>query len=156
MEEATVRNEMYWKAIVALSANDITALLARLLLLMREGELRRAKILLLFCAYDQKQSWNRDSRIIKEVVKDICEIETESNRYVEEEIRKWDQGQRSQALELYQAALDVFPENPWALWEIAYDHLIYDLDPNEMLDGRFDARYRLIRKLDPDYEMAYL
>ena len=156
MDKATVQNEMYWKAIVALSANDITALLTRLLLLMREGELRRAKILLLFCAYDQNQSWDRDRRVLQEVVKDICEIETESNRYVEEGIQKWDQGQRSQALELYHAALDVFPKNPWALWEIAYDHLTYDLDPDEMLDGRFDARYRLIRQIDPHYELAYL
>jgi tetratricopeptide (TPR) repeat protein len=155
MDKATVQNEMYWKAIVALSANDITALLTRLLLLMREGELRRAKILLLFCAHDQNQSWDRDSRILQEVVKDICEIETESNRYVEEGIQKWDQFQRSQALELYHAALDVFPKNPWALWEIAYDHLTYDLDPDEMLDGRFDARYHLIRQIDPHYEMAY-
>jgi len=155
MDKVTVQNEMYWKAIVALSANDITALLIRLLLLMREGELRRAKIVLLFCAYDQNQSWDRDSRILQEVVKDICEIEAESNRYVEEGIQKWDQDQRSQALELYHAALKVFPKNPWALWEIALDHLTYDLDPDEMLDGRFDARYRLIRQIDPHYEMAY-
>ena len=156
MDKATVQNEMYWKAIVALSANDITALLTRLLLLMREGELRRAKIVYLFCAYDQNQSWHRDSRILQEIVKDICEIETESNRYVEDGIQKWDQGQRIQALELYHAALEVFPKNPWALWEIALDHLTYDLDPDEMLDGRFDTRYWLIRQLDPHYEVAYI
>jgi tetratricopeptide (TPR) repeat protein len=154
-EEATVRNEMYWKAIVALSANDITALLTRLLLLMREGELRRAKIVFLFCAYDQNQSWDRDSRVLQEVAEDAYQIEAESNRCVEEGIRKWDQGQRSQALELYNAALDVFPKNPWALWELALDHLTYDFDPEELTDGRFDARYRLIRRLDPHYELAY-
>jgi hypothetical protein len=77
-EEATVQNEMYWKAIIALSANDIT-----------------------------------------------------------------------------DAALDIFPKNPWALWELALDHLTYDFDGEELVDGRFDERYRLIRELDPHYELAY-
>jgi hypothetical protein len=155
MDGATVQNEMYWKAIVALSAYDITALLTRLLLLMREGELRRAEIVLLFCAYDQNQSWDRDDRILQDVVQDISQIETESNRYVQEGIQKWDQGHRAQAMELYHAALEVFPKNPWALWEIALDHLTYNLDPEELVDGRFDSRYELIRRLDPHYEMAY-
>jgi tetratricopeptide (TPR) repeat protein len=154
-EEATVRNELYWKAVVALSANDITALLTRLLLLMREGELRRATILLLFCAYDQNRSWDRDGRILGEVANDINRIEAESGRYVQEGIRNWDQGLRSEALELYHAALQVFPKNPWALWEIAYDHLTYDLDPDELSDGRYESRYELIRKIDPHYELAY-
>jgi len=154
-EEVTVQNEMYWKAIIALSANDITALLTRLLLLMREGELRRAKIVFLFCLYDQNQSWDRDGRILQEVANDTRRIEEQSNSLVEEGIRKWDQGQRSQALELYNAALDIFPKNPWALWEIALDHLTYDFDGEELADGRFDERYRLIRELDPHYELAY-
>jgi len=154
-EEATVQNEMYWKAIIALSANDITALLTRLLLLMREGELRRAKIVFLFCLYDQNQSWDRDGRILQEVSNDACRIEEQSNSLVEEGIRRWDQGQRSQALELYHAALDIFPKNPWALWELALDHLTYDFDGEELVDGRFDERYRLIRELDPHYELAY-
>jgi tetratricopeptide (TPR) repeat protein len=154
-EETTVQNPMYWKAVVALSANDITALLTRLLLLMREGELRRAKIVCLFCAYDQNLAWERDARILQEVASDGCQIERESNQYVEQGIRLWDQGQRKAALELYQAALDVFPKNPWALWELALDHLTYDFDPEELVDGRFDERYRLIRQLDPHYELAY-
>jgi len=154
-EEVTVESEMYWKAIIALSANDITALLTRLLLLMREGELRRAKIVFLFCLYDQNQSWDRDGRILQEVANDTCRIEQESNSLVEEGIRRWDRGQRRQALELYHAALDIFPKNPWALWELALDHLTYDLDGEELVDGRFDERYRLIRELDPHYELAY-
>ena len=154
-EEATVQNPMYWKAVVALSANDITALLTRLLLLMREGELRRAKILYLFCAYDQNLAWERDTRILQEVATDGYQIETESNQYVQQGILLWDQGQRKRALELYHAALDVFPKNPWALWELALDHFTYDFDPEELIDGRFDERYRLIRQLDPHYELAY-
>lgn len=106
-DEATVGNEMYWKAIVALSAND------------------------------------------------ACRVEQESNRLVEEGIRRWDRGQRSQALELFHTALNIFPKNPWALWELALDHLTCDLDGEELVDGRFDERYRLIRELDPHYELAY-
>jgi tetratricopeptide (TPR) repeat protein len=154
-EEATVGNEMYWKAIVALSAKDITALLTRLLLLMREGELCRAKVLFLFCVYDHNEAWERDARILQEVATDAWQIETKSNQYVQQGIRLWDQGQRERALELYHAALDVFPKNPWALWEIALDHFTYDLDPEELIDGRFEERYRLIRQLDPHYELAY-
>ena len=64
---------------VALSANDITALLTGLLLLMREGELRRGEIIYLFCAYDQNQAWERDARILQEVANDAYQIEAESN-----------------------------------------------------------------------------
>jgi hypothetical protein len=155
IDKATVQNELYWKAIVALSANDITALLTRLLLLMREGELRRATIVLLFCAYDQNQSWDRDGQIIQLVANDINQIEAESSGLIEQGIRQWDLGNRRKALELYYKALQVFPKSPWALWEIAYDHLTYDLDPEELLDGRFETRYQLIRDLDPHYELAY-
>ena len=109
----------------------------------------------LFCAYGQNTAWERDARILREVTSDGCQIERESNQYVEQGIRLWDQGQRKRALELYHAALDVFPKNPWALWELALDHLTYDLDPEELVDGRFDERYRLIRELDPHYELAY-
>ena len=52
-DEVTVKNPQYWKAIFALTVEDITALLMRQLLLMRDGPLRRAKIVLLYCAYDQ-------------------------------------------------------------------------------------------------------
>jgi len=64
MEKATVQNEKYWKAVVTLTAKDITALLTRLLLLMREGELKRARILLLYCLYDKNENWERDTRIL--------------------------------------------------------------------------------------------
>ncbi|KPJ87862.1 MAG: hypothetical protein AMS17_07275 [Spirochaetes bacterium DG_61] len=64
MEKATVQNEKYWKAVVTLTAKDITALLTRLLLLMREGELKRARILLLYCLYYKNENWERDTRIL--------------------------------------------------------------------------------------------
>ena len=107
-----------------------------------EGELRRAKIVFLFCLYDQNQSWDRDGRILQEVANDTCRIEQESNSLVEEGIRRWDQGQRRQALELYHAALDIFPKNPWALWELALDHLTFrfvliDNEANPMPDRCF-------------------
>lgn len=59
----------------------------------------------LFCAYGQNTAWERDARILREVTSDGCQIERESNQYVEQGIRLWDRGQRKRALELYHAAL---------------------------------------------------
>ena len=97
--------------------------------------------------------YGKYDRAIPEIIHDLKQCAP--LRKPSEGIRKWDQGQRSQALELYNAALEVFPKNPWALWELALDHLTYDFDSQELTDGRFDARYRLIRRLDPHYESAF-
>jgi len=155
MDLMTVQNQKYWEAVLTLSAGDVTALFTRLLLLMREGELRRAKIVLLFCAYDQNTAWERDSQIMESVSRDIATVEKASNQLIQTGIKHWDAGERDKAVEMYRRAMEIFPKNPWALWELGYDHMTYDPEPDEIIDGRFDSFYGLIREIDPHYQIAY-
>jgi len=74
---------------------------------------------------------------------------------MEEGIRRWDQGDRKQAVELYHHALAIFPKNPWALRELGLDYIRYNFDPEELLNGQFDSYYELIREIDPHYKLAY-
>jgi len=154
-DKITVQNEKYWKAIFALSANDITALLTRLLLLMRDGELKRAEMIFLYCIYDRNTAWERDQRIMQTVWDDIIEIRDESEQFIESGIREWDKGNRHEAIDLYYKALSIYPKSPWALYEISYDILTYDLTAQEILDGVNEPYYSLIRDLDPMYMYAY-
>ncbi len=152
---STVQNEKYWKAIFALSTNDITALLTRMLLLMRDGQLKRAEMVFLFCIYDRNTAWERDHRIMQTVWDDIIEIRDESEQFIEDGIKEWDKGNRQKAIDLYYKALSIYPKSPWALYEISYDHLTYDLTAQQILDGKNEPYYRLIRHLDPMYWLAY-
>lgn len=155
INRTTVQNEKYWKTILVLAAGDNTALFTRLLLLMREGLLKRAEMILLYCYYDQNKDWERDKIILQTVSSDIKAIENESNSAVEEGIKEWDRGDRQKAIELYHKALTIYPKNPWALYEISYDHLTYDLTAQEILNGKNEPYYTLIRHLDPMYMIAY-
>ncbi len=154
-DRITVQNEKYWKAIFSLSAKDITVLLTRMLLLMRDGQLKRAEMVFLYCIYDRNTAWERDQRLMETVWDDITEIRTESEQLIEAGIREWDMGNRKKAVDLYHKALTVYPKSPWALYEISYDLLTYELTAQQILDGKNEPYYRLIRHLDPMYWLAY-
>lgn len=152
-DQATVDNEAYWRAVIALPAGDITAMLVRLSLLMRDGQLKRSEIMLMFCLYDRNPAWERDGRILSLVQEDINRVSAESERLIEEGIAQWDRGERQAGIESYRAALGVFPKDPWALWELGHDRIAHD--PHFPRSQDFENLYALIREIDPHYEMAW-
>lgn len=157
--ECTVYNEKYWKAYFTLTQKDITVMLIRLFVLMREGYLKRAEMLLLYCYYDKNKEWERDNIILKSVTEDINTIKSNCNSIIEEGIGQWDSGNRSQALDLYKKALQIYPKSPWALYEISLTKLMSEIDDeNEMMiNNNTDLTdyYSVIRKFDPFYTYAY-
>jgi tetratricopeptide (TPR) repeat protein len=125
---------------------------------MREGLLVRAKIVLIYSLYDRNVSWERDKLLIQTTLGDINQIEKESNDYIKEGIKKYDVGERSKALELYYKALEIYPKNPWAWWEIRLN-LQSDLlakGVNILENNQLDSYCLLIKHLDPTYTIAYL
>jgi ankyrin repeat protein len=162
MAGATVANEKYWQAVLTLTANDITALLFRLLLLMREGMLARAALVSYFCYLDHNAAWERDSRIGQTVERYLQSITADSNRLVQKGIREWDKLNYSRALDLYRQALAVYPKNPSALYEIALDKTFKSITGMPETTGDQPAvftaaepYYSLIRLLDPLFQLAY-
>ena len=120
-EAATVGNERYWKAIFILGY-DNTALFSRLVLLMRDGYLRRADMVLLHCFYDLRTDGNGfNEETLGKVQDDIRAIEEQSNALVREGIEAWDRLDRQEAVALYHKALAIYPKNPWALYELGLD-----------------------------------
>lgn len=149
LETSTIKDEKYWKSILTLTVKDNTALYVRLFLLLREGYISRAELILLMCYYDQNKDWSRDKMVLDSVTRDINEITAASNSYIEEGIKKWDSGLREEALELYYKSLEIYPKNPWGIYELVFDYRTEN--PTVNLDNYFS----LIRSIDPLYAHAY-
>jgi len=149
----TVRNEEYWKTILVLTA-DNTALSARLFCLMSKGLLKRAEIVLLFCAYDVKEGYGIANDILNTVGSDINTISENSDHLVNEGIKKWEKGDTQGAIELYHQALGIYPKNPKAIYEISLGYLSFD-SKGELTNEKAEPYYALIRSLDPHFSLAY-
>ena len=152
-DAATVGNPSYWQAVIALTGNDITAMLVRLLLLMSAGDLARAEVLLLYCLYNHNAAWERDMRLLSRVQSDIAGIRRRSSTHIERGIALWDRGKRAEALSMYRTALDLYPKSPWAVWQLGLDRLVSDFGFQD--SPEFRRLYAHIRALDPHYELAW-
>ena len=157
IDECTIKNDMYWKAFFTLTKNDITVLLTRLFMLMRNGEIKRAEMLLLYCLYDQNPEWNRDKMVINSVANDINYFNSETDQLIQQGIEKWDSGERDEAINWYRKALELYPKNPHALYELCLDFVVQEINSNESRIGneKLEQEYQEIRRLDPFFTEAF-
>jgi hypothetical protein len=154
-DRVTLHNEKYWKAILVLTQRDNTALFTRLVLLMREGFLKRAEMVTLFCAYDMNTSGDRDRLVLQMVTNDIKAVVGRSEQCIRDGIAAWDAGRRSEAIDGYHKAMAIYPKSPWALYEISLDRFKFELLPQNKLNFENEPYYRAIRFFDPLYLIAY-
>jgi len=153
IDRITVQNEKYWKAILVQSENQVLA--TRLFFLLREGLLKRAEMVLLFCYYYELKGYGLRPKILNGIASDIKAIKDESDRIVKEGIEEWDRGNRHKAIELYHKALTIYPKNPWALYEISLDYCTRDQSDQLIWNEKVELYYSLICFLDPGFMAAY-
>jgi hypothetical protein len=150
----TIKDEKYWKAVFILGIEN-SALYPRLYLLLREGFLERAEMLLLFFKYGQRNDFEIDKTTLKAALAEIKEIRESSNGLIREGIKYWDKGEKHAAILTYYKALGLYPKNPWALYEISLSHCTINKDGQMIWNEEVERYYRLIRFLDPLYKFAY-
>lgn len=160
VSQVTVMNVNYWRAYFEMSLQDPSVYLSHSALHISQGELSRA-LFLLYLANLVNQIPDYKS-LIHNWIEKIHEIGYESNKLIEKGIEKHDQQNFEEAIKYYYEALIIFPNNPWAFYEIGYTMAVKaGLVPDasqEILERTVQISapyYEKVRQLDPIYAIAY-
>ena len=155
--ELTIHNSAYWNAFFALITNDSTVLSTREFFLMREGLLEQADIVLLFAFMASNEASEAEVYFIRTVEEDIQNIKESSSKYVKKGVGYWDKGKQKKAHELYFKALEIYPKNPWPLYELNLSEIMNNAENIAELKGldKSESLLSLVREYAPFYQVAY-
>ncbi len=147
-KELTINNPNYWKAYFELDPEDPTVLLLHTALLMKEKELSLTQYLLMFSFYFcEIPVYNN---LIPKIAEDTKSFDTEIEPLIEKGIKIYDKGNHEKALKLYEKALEINPNNVWALYEIGLTKTLGD--PKYLAGVPY---YEKIIEHDPFFFHAY-
>lgn len=112
VDNLTVKNPNYWKALL----QDSFIYYAGAVLRMRKKNFKNAMYLLVFSSYHLSDESER--LMTGDILMDISVMENESNMFVQQGIASQKKGDIKKALEFYDKALKVYPNNSIALYQI--------------------------------------
>jgi tetratricopeptide (TPR) repeat protein len=158
IDSLTIRSDLYWKAYITMSPNNPNVYFSRIFLLCGQGLLKRAEYVLAFAMYHSDLK-REDNRFVFDKVKNGIRKTTDlSDKYVEDGIKQFDMGNTENALALYNKALEIYPKNPWATYEIGLTEITANIKNSvaSLLDSSSgQKKYALVREYDPFYQVAY-
>jgi tetratricopeptide (TPR) repeat protein len=142
--------------------------LSRALLLLKDGEIKRAAYNLHFAKYFTNKD-NRDNVFM--FLKMIAEMTELPDEYVSRGVKCYDKGDYEKAVEYYSKALELYPKSPEALYEIGLMKMTSDLGVKAPKKGVIGVRsksenskielhsglpyYEMTRLHDPFFTYAY-
>ncbi len=153
IDHITIHSNEYWKAFYTMAPNDPNVFFARIFLLISKGYLKRAEYTMIFASHHSDVS---DKPVFDILLRDMRRITSKSNDFVKQGVMAYDKGEHEKAVAFYKKALDVYPFNPHANYELGQAAFLRGaMEKNDLLKSPALKYYEKVRKYDPFFHLAY-
>jgi len=154
-DSLTIHSNEYWKAFITMSMNNPNVYFTRLFYLIMDGEITRTDYVKIFTSWHCDFKRESNKKVLQIISGWQKRIKDDSNAWVKKGISEFDKGNKKGSMEYYQMALNLWPKNPWANYEIGLT-MMMDTVKHMFEDSRpCDKYFEKTRKIDPFYGFAY-